>query len=198
MNDQKKYSNIKIVASAFMLLMFLGFSFTANAVEIKGVTIPDTQMIGDQSVSLNGAGIRSKFVFDVYIGALYTVTASKEAEAIITATSPRRINMIMLMDLESAKLSDSLKDGLKDNHSKDELAALEEDTNKLVAIMGTFQDIKKGDIITIDFVENGIKIQLNEKDIGSIESAAFPASLLKVWLGAKPASDSLKKALLGG
>ena len=44
---------------------------TALALEVEGVDIPETMAVQDMQLRLNGAGIRSKFFFNLYVGALY-------------------------------------------------------------------------------------------------------------------------------
>ena len=47
-----------------IVLIVLCFSTSAVALEIAGVTIPDNL---NTNLQLNGAGIRSKFFFKIYI-----------------------------------------------------------------------------------------------------------------------------------
>ena len=57
-----------------LTLILTGFIFSALTfaeTEIGGVTLTDTQIIGDETLVLNGGGIREKFWLDMYVGGLY-------------------------------------------------------------------------------------------------------------------------------
>ena len=43
----------------------------AHALDVGGVRVPDTAKIGNAELALNGAGIRTRAIFKVYVGALY-------------------------------------------------------------------------------------------------------------------------------
>ncbi len=70
---------------AFISFVFL--SFSVSAVELGGIEMPDSLQVDGQELLLNGAGIRSKFVFDLYVIGLYPkylkMQVSAREEAII-------------------------------------------------------------------------------------------------------------------
>ena len=74
-------------------VVFLFLSFTISAVELGGITMPDKLQAGDQSLELNGAGIRSKFVFDLYVAGLYLTEESTDAKAIIESDAPMALRL---------------------------------------------------------------------------------------------------------
>ncbi|MDH5370395.1 MAG: chalcone isomerase family protein, partial [Gammaproteobacteria bacterium] len=56
-----------------ILLFSLFISLSLHAQTVANIDIPDTVSHSSQSTKLilNGAGIRSKFIFDIYVGSLY-------------------------------------------------------------------------------------------------------------------------------
>ena len=68
-----------------LLLLFCGLflSWNVNALELAGVKLPDSAQVGNTSLQLNGAGIRTKLIFKVYVGALYLPQKQTSADAII-------------------------------------------------------------------------------------------------------------------
>jgi long-chain acyl-CoA synthetase len=100
--------------------------------------------------------------------------------------------------LTADQLVDALVDGMKENNSADELAAVKTQTAELVAIMKTFNEVKEKDVVTLDFVDGATKIGLNGAAKGSIAGEPFNRALTKIWLGDHPIQADLKKALLGG
>ena len=53
-------------------------SFTLQAMEVAGVTIPQTLELNSNTLKLNGAGLRRKFFMDLYVGSLYVETKTSD------------------------------------------------------------------------------------------------------------------------
>ncbi|PKO39188.1 MAG: hypothetical protein CVU33_05890 [Betaproteobacteria bacterium HGW-Betaproteobacteria-6] len=168
-----------------------------HAAEVAGVRVDDTVRVGSSDLVLNGAGLRSKFFFKVYVGALYVSQKATSSTAVYDSPQPRRMVMRMMRDLDSDSLNSALDDGLKNNHSPAELAELKTQADQLGAIMKGIGKAREGDTIGIDFSGDGIAVSLNGEMRGKVAGAGFAKALLKVWLGEKPVDASLKKALLG-
>lgn len=56
---------------------------------------------------------------------------------------------------------------------------------------------KEGDIVVLDMNAPKVRILFNDKVLGELSHPNLTPALLKIWLGQKPAQESLKKALLG-
>ena len=106
--------------------------------------------------------------------------------------------MNIMRSLSAEQLIDALVDGMKENNSADELAAVKTQTAEMVAIMKAFTDVKEKDVVTLDFVDGATRISLNGVAKGSIAGEPFNRALTKIWLGDHPIQADLKKALLGG
>ena len=168
------------------------------AAEVAGIKLDDQVKAGASDLVLNGAGLRSKLFIKVYIGALYVSEKSASPVALLDATTPRRMTMRMLRDIDSDTLYGALWDGLKDNNSEAELAALKVPIEQFAEIMKKIGTAKNGDTVTLDFAGDGVAVGFNGTARGKVASGAFARALLKVWLGDNPVDSSLKKALLGG
>jgi Chalcone isomerase-like len=169
----------------------------AFALEVGGVNLNDKASVGGQELVLNGAGIRSRAIFKVYVGSLYVPAKTADLAAVL-AKGPRRIQMNILRNLSADQLVDALVDGLKENTSPDELAAIKAPTAEMVTIMKAFNDVKEKDVVTLDFVDGATRIGLNGAARGSIAGEPFNRALTKIWLGENPVQADLKKAMLGG
>lgn len=185
---------------ALLVLAATAFSAFAQSVTVEGVAFEPAVSVGGQSLVLNGAGVRTRVVFKVYAAGLYVPQKSADAAALLGQTGPRRVALTMLRDVDGVTFSDALVDGLKANHSADQLAALKPQIDRLQATLKGIGEAKKGDRIQLDWVpESGTVITVNGQPRGEpIAGAPFYAALLRIWLGDKPADASLKKALLGG
>ena len=170
----------------------------AQAVEVAGVKVDDQVKVGANELVLNGAGVRTKVFVKVYVGALYVSQKANSPAALLDAPTPRRMTMRMLRDIDADTLYGALRDGLKDNNSEAELAALKASTEQFAEIMKKVGSAKVGDTVAIDFAADGVSVSFNGEPRGKVAGAAFARALLKVWLGDNPVDSSLKKALLGG
>lgn len=168
-----------------------------QAAEVAGIRVPDTQRVGERELLLNGAGLRSKLFVKVYVGALYAERRATSAQALLDAGGARRMSLRLLRDLDAASLQAALDDGLRDNHTAAQLAALQPQADALAAIMRGIGQAREGDVITLDFPGDGVVVSVNGQPRGQVAGAIFGQALLRVWLGEKPADASLKKALLG-
>jgi long-chain acyl-CoA synthetase len=173
------------------------FAATAFAAEVGGVKLADKVAVGGQELVLNGAGIRSRAMFKVYVGSLYLPAKAGDLAGVL-AKGPRRIQMNLLRDLSADQLVDALNDGLKDNNSEAELAAVKAQQTQLATIMKSFGEVKEGNVVTLDFVDDATAIGFNGAAKGAIPGEAFNRALTRIWLGEKPAQADLKKAMLGG
>ena len=55
------------------------------AKEVAGVNVPESTTVEGKTLKLNGAGLRKKVVFKVYVAGLYLETPSKDAAAVISS-----------------------------------------------------------------------------------------------------------------
>ncbi len=167
------------------------------AAEVGGVQVADQATVGGQDLVLNGAGLRTRAIFKVYVGSLYLPAKAATLDAVL-AKGPRRIQMNLLRTLSADQLADALADGLKENNSAAELDAVKAQTEQLTAIMKSFGEAKEGDVVTLDFVDGATRVGFNGAAKGSIPGDVFNRALSKIWLGDKPVQTDLKKAMLGG
>ncbi len=179
-------------------LMFC--SQLALGAEIGGVTVEERVKLGTAELRLNGAGIRTRIVFKVYVGALYLQDKKSAVGDVLALKGAKRVSMTMLRDLTARQLTDALEEGIRANHSASELAALKERIDALAALMREIGSAKEKTVITLDFLPDaGTQVTVNGAATGKpIPGEDFYGALLKIWLGDKPVDADLKKAMLGG
>lgn len=180
----------------FNLLMLL--SVFAQAREVAGLDIPEVVSHSDQSTKLvlNGAGVRSKFIFDIYIGALYLERKIKTPEQAYALSGEKRMSMHFLYkEVSKEKLIEGWNEGFKNNLNKTEFTDIQP---RLTKFNNLFVTVKKNDVINLDLIPTtGTIVMINNKIMGTIEGDDFYTALLKVWLGDEPADSNLKQAMLG-
>lgn len=184
--------------SPILVLSALLVSFSLHAQTVANQNIPEsiTQPGSTKKLVLNGAGIRTKFIFDIYIGALYLEQKQNAAADIYPLTGAKRIHMHFLYDeISKEKLTNSWSEGFKNNHNEDELSKLQSRIDQFNAM---FTAVKKGDVINLDFQpEKGTTVIINKSTQGTVKGGDFYTALLKIWLGDQPADSDLKLAMLG-
>lgn len=182
------------------LLLFLCQALSpAHALTIKGETIPESVIVGNHATRLvlNGVGIRSKFFFSIYIGALYVPQKNSDPGVLETMPGHKRVVMKFLYDeVTAAKLANGWEEGFVNNQSEQQMSLLR---TRLDIFKQLFPTVHKGDAIWIDFVpDSGTQVRVNTRLIGgSIPGADFYRAVLQVWLGDDPADSDLKRAMLG-
>ncbi|MEN3112471.1 chalcone isomerase family protein [Uliginosibacterium paludis] len=178
----------------------LALAFTAPAAlcaEVAGVKVEDTVRSEQGELLLNGAGLRTKIVFKVYVAALYLPQKESNASAILQGKGPRRMVLRMMRNVDGDTLHEALDEGLRNNLGSAELDAIKAPLARLSEVFKALGKAREGDIIQLDISQAGLAIAVNGTPRGQIASEALGRGLLRVWLGEKPAEASLKSALLG-
>jgi hypothetical protein len=189
---------MKIAIVNLLLSGLLVFSFSAHSREFNDQQFPDQITLGDTDVQLqlNGVGMRTKFIFDVYIGALYTEKSAKTRDDVVAQTGPNRVQMHFVYDeVSDEKLVSGWNDGFEENQTEEKLKALHERIEKFNAM---FTTVHEGDVILLDYIPGkGTVVNIKGVEKGVIEGEDFNNALLDIWLGEEPADDDLKDAMLG-
>lgn len=174
-------------------------SLTAQAVEVEGVKLADSVHLGSRDLQLNGAGVRTKIIFDLYVAALYLGEKKDSSAGVLGDAGEKRIALHLVRDISAEHLLNAFNNAITANHTPAELAALDASIKAFSAIFHSMSEVKKGDLINLDYQPaTGTQVTVNGAVKGTIAGAAFNTALLKVWLGEKPAQNVLKRKLLGG
>jgi ZIP family zinc transporter len=195
----KFLTTVMTVAGAAVLYLAMMLAAHGATVSVAGVEVDDTARVGNSTLVLNGAGKREKFIFDVYVAALYLPAHDGDAAQVLAATGPKRISMTLLRNLTAEQLSDALRESIALNSTPAEVSALQPQIDSLIAIMTAIGTAKKGEVLTIDFLTDGNTVVgiAGEPRGKPIPGIAFQRALLACWLGEKPVQADLKQALLG-
>jgi hypothetical protein len=182
-----------------MILLFCLFmiAMPASAKEIAGVMVQEAIKAEDgTTLQLNGAGIRTKMFFDIYVAELYTEKPSASAAEVVAADCRKRMIMhFVYKEVGKDKLVEAWNEGFKNNSKGEDVARLQERINQF---NGYFEDVKKDDIIVLDFAPGaGTAVTIKGQRKGVIAGKDFNDAMLKIWLGEAPVTESLKDQLLG-
>jgi hypothetical protein len=167
--------------------------------EVAGVSMPDSAVVSDESLLLNGMGVRYRAVFRVYVAGLYLPKKAQDPKEVLNMRGAKRLHAVMLRDVEGDTLGRLLMQGIRDNASKEETQRHSTSIFKLGQAFATRKKLSTKESFSINFdVQKGPQIFLNNKPLGDpLNDPAFNSVFLKVWLGDRPADEFLKRGLLG-
>lgn len=181
-----------------LLVALLGIP-GAFAKEVAGVNLPDSMTADGETVVLNGAGVRSKFLFDLYVGALYLKQPSADGPAVVSADEPMVITLHIISDkITSDRMVEATEEGFE-SATGGNTAPIQ---SSIDAFMAFFREpIVNGDVFKIEYLAGSdtIKVEKNGEHKGDVPGGLeFKQAFFGIYLGSKPAQGSLKKAMLGG
>jgi hypothetical protein len=168
-----------------------------NATHLSGIDIPEHIEIAPHlKLRLNGAGIRTKFIYDIYVAALYLEQTTSDRNEILQATGAKRIALHFVYgEVRAEKLVEGWNDGFRLNNNHVQLGRLQQRLDRSIAY---FETMHSGDTIYLDYLPDiGTRLSVNGNIKGIIEGDDFFQAALKVWIGEYPAQEQLKNNLLG-
>lgn len=173
------------------------FPLAAEETEVEGVGIPESLEVDDQTLVLNGAGERSKYFMQIYVGALYLPSESEDASAVIEDDEAKAISMHITSGLISRdRMVETIEEGFQAAMDGDP-SPIQDDIDRLIE---SFDDeIEDGDLVELIYVpDDGLTVRHNGDRVGKVEGDnTFTEALFTIWLGDEPAQDSLKQDMLG-
>jgi hypothetical protein len=180
-----------------LLALLVAFALPLQAAEVAGVKFDAGVRVADTQLALTGAGLRQRFIFDVYAMGLYVRDAKADP---VMQPGAKRIAIHMLRNVDADTFAQALVDGMRPNHDEATMQALAPRIAELNALMAQMKEARKGMAITLDWLPGtGTQMTVNGKPGGApIAGEDFYRALLRIWLGPRPVQDDLKKALLGG
>ncbi len=187
----------KVIILTFSLFFLIISTSVLSAYEIKGVTLPETVTVNGTKLLLNGAGVRMKFFFSIYVGALYFPEKIHNAKDVITRDVTKRIVMHFVYShkISKEKIIDAFKDDFE-NNSPNLMPSIKSDVEKFYSFFD--KDINKNDEVLITYIPNkGTCVEINKKLKGCIKNRDFMTAIFSVWFGEDPPSEGLKDDMLG-
>lgn len=172
-------------------------ALTAQAADVAGVSIPDElKTVESQPLKLNGAGVREKWMMDLYVGALYLKQQESDAVKIIKTEDAMAIRLQIVSGMiTSERMTSSTMEGFQ-HATHGNTAPIQKE---IEAFLATFKEpIKEGDVFEMVYVPNeGVKIFKNKELKNTVVGQEFKQALFGIWLSDEPAQKSLKEEMLG-
>lgn len=175
-----------------LFLVALLLSTNLYALNVSGVNLEETVTVNNNTLRLNGYGIRKKWFVKVYIASLYTAKrVSSYSEILQDGDKMIRLNFLHKVDRQ--KIVDSINEAFQtitpDLPGSDA-------GKKFFAQFNT--DFNVGDVLDLVMLADGTVItKHNNRVLGVIKSNRLAYGLLSIYLGDKPVDMELKKGMLG-
>ncbi|MES2015808.1 MAG: chalcone isomerase family protein [Pseudomonadota bacterium] len=186
-----------LLAAAFLAC---ACSQGASAADVAGVKFPDTAKVAGKELQLNGLGVRTKVFFKVYAAGLYLQEKATTVEDVLKADGPRRMQLVMMREVSSDDFGNAFMAGLNSNLDTKDKSKIVTQISKFGEMFALLDALKKGDVLDLDWIPGtGTQCYLNGKKIGEVTpDILFYNSVLKIWIGEKPADSTLKAKLVPG
>lgn len=188
---------IKALSSGFAsLILTAALCAPASAMTVGGVDVPETYSVNNTDLELNGAGVRSKWFIDLYVGSLYLPEPVSNGQSVIDADEPQAITLHIVSGMiTSDRMTEATLEGFEAS-TDDNMAPVQDDIDQF---MGVFKDeIVEGDVFDLVYVPaKGVEVFKNGKLKDTVGDLAFKKALFGIWLSDNPAQDDLKQEMLG-
>lgn len=178
------------------LFLLVSLVSPVNARDIADLNVPEDLTVENGVVlHLNGAGIRNKLFFKIYIAELYMQNPSSDVVKVIGDEGQKRVVMHFLYDeVAKDKLVEAWNEGFHANTDQQQLAILQIRINQFNSM---FDNVKKGDEVFLDYISGkGTQVTIRNQVKGVVTGKDFNDALLAIWLGKEPISAELRKELL--
>ncbi|MCM0612492.1 chalcone isomerase family protein [Marinobacter sediminum] len=178
------------------LAMAAALSAPVSALTVEGVNVPESYSAMDTELKLNGAGTRSKWFMDLYVGGLYVPETIDDGEAVINADEPQAITLHIISGMiTSDRMSEATLEGFEAS-TNGNMAAIQDDVDQFMNVFKA--EIKEGDVFDLVYLPGvGVKVLKNGDLKDTVGDLAFKKALFGIWLSDKPAQEDLKEKMLG-
>jgi long-chain acyl-CoA synthetase len=176
-------------------LSLLLLSSHAWALDVAGVNVAPTVSVRQKTLTLNGAGVRKKYLtVKVYVGSLYTERKVTTPAQLLADPGEKLVRMnIVYKKVDKGDIVKAFAEGLEKNSPAVARSA------EAKAFLSWFTaDFVAGDTVDISLSPDGtVSASHNGKVLGAFRNPDVAQAVLLIWFGEKPADGGLKKGMLG-
>lgn len=198
MRTQRRFNflTMRLFHLAAALALFILATPVNAQKQIGGISIPTSLSIGELKLQLNGAGIREKLWFDLYVGGLYLQEKSSDADKIMAADEEMAIKMHIISDMiTEEKMVKATLEGFKKSTGGN-MEPLQEKIDRFIDLFRT--GIEVGHVYNFVYLPSqGVKVYKNKKLHDTIPGLEFKKALFGIWLCNQPPDADLREGMLG-
>lgn len=153
----------------------------------------------DTPLVLNGAGTRTRVMFQVYDMALYLPRKASTAEAALSMPGPKRLSFVALREIPGTDLGLAFIKGLQANSTREQVQRHTPSSTRLIEIFSGKSRLLPGERFAMDYVPGkGTQFFIQGQPQGApVGDAEYFEMVLRIWLGPSAVEPLLRDALLG-
>ena len=179
-------------------LSLVVIAFQVEARTIGGVDMEASMKAGNQTLILNGAGIREKFFVNIYVAGLYLTEKNSDYMNIINMDETMAIRIKITSTLITSKrFKEACEEGFE-RTTNGNTAPLRPQID--MAYTAFNNEFKVGDVFDIVYNKGaGTDFYKNGKHIVKVDGLDFKKALFGIWIIDKPShkNENLRKGMLG-
>jgi Chalcone isomerase-like len=167
----------------------------AQAAELAGVSMPDTQQVDGTALRLNGIGVRtySILAIRIYVAGFYLEHPSRDADAILASPDPKLLMIHFIHDVGIADARKAWQDGFEQNCN----APCAVPQTEIDRFLAAVKPIRAGENSSLLFTPTGVRFTMDGQSAGDVPDPAFSRLILATFIGRAPPTPRLKRQLLG-
>ncbi len=153
----------------------------------------------DTALVLNGAGTRTRVMFQVYDMALYLPRKAATAEAALAMPGPKRLSFVALREIPGTDLGLAFIKGLQANSTREQVQRHTPSSTRLIEIFSGKSRLMPGERFAMDYLPGkGTQFFIQGQPQGApVGDAEYFEMVLRIWLGPSAVEPLLRDALLG-
>jgi hypothetical protein len=122
------------------------------SVDIAGVSLDEAVTVGGVPLVLNGAGFRKRGYFKIDVTSLYTQQKFTSLEALEKSTGTKRLQLVIQQDITGSQASRYFLIDFEASATPAEFGQLINEVSLIGNIYSALPKIKKGDVVTLDWI----------------------------------------------
>lgn len=179
-----------------IIFVSLLFSITAGAATIEKIDFPESLMVGQQNLVLNGVGLRAKkkmgMTFRVYVAGLYVKAKTDDSQKLINDGEIKVIDMVFLRNVDKKTITESWTEHIAQNCK----VSCDTIKDSMKPFLDNLTDMKDQGKMRLVFDKKGLSMTSGASE-KRIDDPALSTNVIAVFFGANPPTPELKRGLLG-
>jgi hypothetical protein len=197
-----KMQSLRRIVSA--VLLGCAVSGAWAAVDVSGVPLEETVTVAGVPLKLNGAGFRKRGYFKIDVTAVYLQQKANTLDAVENLPGVKRVQLVIQQDVTGSQASRYFLIDFEASATPAEFAKLITEVSQVGDIYSSLPKIKKGDVVTMDWVPGkGLIATLNGNQLTPhgaaspyMNSELLAKVMLRMYIGGKTPAE-LHDNLLG-
>lgn len=167
-------------------------------VEVCGHRFEEDIKVGQNSLVLNGTGVRKQNGEEIYALGLYLPNKAHREDTSRALLGARRVRIVVLKPLNAAAFINSLREGIAENNDKTYQEFISKELLQIEEFMNDLTNLEKNDVVDVDWLPSrGTFVYYNGQLMGNpVRGKALYDAVLSIWLGKNALDKELREGLL--